>query len=72
MLNHMHRTTVIKNMPPVDYEVDDPNDVWLLALADKTQAHYLVTGDKRAGILSRVSFGKTQLVTASVFCDKVL
>lgn len=42
-----------------------------LALADEAQAHYLVTGDKRAGILS-LKVGKTQIVTASTFCDKVL
>jgi predicted nucleic acid-binding protein len=43
-----------------------------LALAEKSEAHYLVTGDKRAGILSRVHIGQTQIVTAAIFCDKVL
>jgi DNA invertase Pin-like site-specific DNA recombinase len=42
------------------------------ALADKSKAHYLVTGDKRAGILSLLSLGQTQIVTASVFCEKLL
>jgi len=73
MLNNMRLATVVENLPSgSDYETADPNDSWLLALADKSQAHYLVTGDKRAGILSRFKFGQTQLVTASVFCDKVL
>ena len=57
---------------PDGYEAADPNDAWLLALTDEAQAHYLVTGDKRAGILSLGKVGQTQIVTASTFCDRVL
>jgi predicted nucleic acid-binding protein len=72
MLNNMRSSTVIENLPSsLDYETADPNDSWLLALADKSQAHYLVTGDKKAGILARFRFGQTQIVTASAFCSKV-
>jgi len=71
MLNNMQKAMVINSLPDA-YEAADPNDAWLLALADKSQAHYLVTGDKRAGILSRGKLGQTQIVTASTFCDKVL
>jgi len=71
MLNNMQRTTVIDSLPQ-GYETADPNDAWLLALADKAQAHYLVTGDKRAGVLSLGRVGQTQIVTASTFCEKVL
>jgi len=71
MLNNLQKATVIDSLPD-GHEAADPNDAWLLALADKSQAHYLVTGDKRAGILSRGKLGQTQIVTASTFCDKVL
>ncbi|ASF46733.1 putative toxin-antitoxin system toxin component, PIN family [Methylovulum psychrotolerans] len=71
MLNNMQSATVIDRLPS-GYEAADPNDAFLLALADKSQAHYLVTGDKRAGILSLLAIGQAQIVTASVFCDKVL
>jgi len=71
MLNNMQSATVIDRLP-LGYEAADPNDAFLLALADKSQAHYIVTGDKRAGILSLIVIGQTQIVTASVFCDKVL
>jgi putative PIN family toxin of toxin-antitoxin system len=71
MVNNMRRATFIDRLPS-GYETADPNDAWLLALADKSNAHYLVTGDKRAGILSRITIGQTQIVTASAFCDKVL
>jgi putative PIN family toxin of toxin-antitoxin system len=70
MLNNMQKTMVINSLPE-GYETHDPNDSWLLALADKAQAHYLITGDKRAGILSLGKSGQTQIVTASTFCDKV-
>ena len=71
VVNNMQRAIVIKNLPSV-YETADPDDAWLFALADKAQANYLVTGDKRAGILSRNNIGQTQIVTASEFCEKVL
>jgi uncharacterized protein len=71
MLNNMQSATVIDRLP-LGYEAADPNDAFLLALADKSQAHYIVTGDKRAGILSLIVIGQTQIVTASGFCDKVL
>ena len=71
MLNNMQSATVIDRLPS-GYEAADPNDAFLLALADKSQAHYIVTGDKRAGILSLIAIGQTQIVTASAFCDKML
>lgn len=71
MLNNM-RNAIILDCVPTDYEATDPNDAWLLALAFESQAHYIVTGDKRAGILSRVTIGQTKVLTASAFCDKVL
>jgi putative PIN family toxin of toxin-antitoxin system len=71
MVNNMQRAKIIKNLPS-GYEANDPNDVWLLALADKAKANYLVTGDKRAGILSQHNIGQTKIVTASEFCDKLL
>jgi putative PIN family toxin of toxin-antitoxin system len=71
MLNNMQRATVFSQLPS-GYEAADPNDAWLLALADKSKSHYLVTGDKRAGILSLIAVGQTQIVTAAVFCEKLL
>ena len=66
------QSAIIIDKLPSGYEAADPDDAYLLALADKSQAHYLVTGDKRAGILSLTVIGQTQIVTASNFCKKVL
>lgn len=71
MLNNMQKSIVISDLPS-GYEAADPNDAWMLALADKSKAHYLVTGDKKAGILSLAKIGQTKIVTASIFCDNVL
>jgi uncharacterized protein len=47
MLNNLRRATVIERLP-AGYEIADPNDAWLLTLADVAKVDYLVTGDKRA------------------------
>jgi predicted nucleic acid-binding protein len=33
---------------------------------------YLVTGDRRAGLLQLGSFGRTRMVSPAVFCAEVL
>lgn len=55
-----------------DHEAADPHDAWLLALSDLAQADYLVTGDKRAGLLSRQRSGATRILTAAAFCHEAL
>lgn len=72
MLSQMRMSLVREPLSTAGHETIDPDDAWLLALADKARAHYLVTGDKRAGLLSRATIGETQILTASAFCEKVL
>jgi putative PIN family toxin of toxin-antitoxin system len=36
------------------------------------EADYLVTGDRRAGLLQRGSIGRTRIVTPAVFCAEAL
>jgi len=43
----------------------------LLALAATAHADYLVTGDKRSGLLSRRSVGSARILTAAVFCETI-
>ncbi len=68
MLNHLHRAQVVPHLPG-KHEADDSYDTYLLNLADAVQAHYLVTGDKRAGIIRLRRIGKTSIVTAAAFCE---
>ena len=74
MVNNMQRSIVLNKLPalPADIEVDDPNDAFLLTMALSGEADYLVTGDRRAGLLQRGNLGRTRIVTPSTFCTEVI
>jgi len=55
-----------------EHQADDPDDAWLLALAEMYGADWLVTGDRRSGLLTRGRIGRAQIVTAAAFCQVVL
>ena len=71
MVNHLKRAVIMDELSD-DHESEDPGDSWLLALAEASQADYLVTGDKRAGLLSRRRIGPTRIMTAAAFCRTAL
>ncbi|MGB7180593.1 MAG: putative toxin-antitoxin system toxin component, PIN family, partial [Burkholderiaceae bacterium] len=62
--------TMITRLPQVDI-ASDPNDDFLLALAQAGQANYLVTGDMRA-LLSLKQFGETRIMSARDFAQDVI
>jgi putative PIN family toxin of toxin-antitoxin system len=74
MVNNMQRAIVIVNLPPPpdDMELNDPDDVFLLSMALASEADYLVTGDRRAGLIQLGSAGRTRIVTPATFCAEVL
>lgn len=74
MINNLQRAVVLDNLPPLpaDIEADDPHDTFLLAMAVHGNADYLVTGDKRAGLLQRGHIERTRIVTPAVFCTEAL
>ncbi|HIG4026952.1 TPA: putative toxin-antitoxin system toxin component, PIN family, partial [Klebsiella pneumoniae] len=57
---------------PIEHEADDPDDAFLLAMALAGDADYLVTGDRRAGLLQRGHIGRTRIVTPAIFCAEAL
>ena len=71
MVNNLQRAVVLEHLP-TGIEADDPNDVFLLAMAVASEAEYLVTGDHRAGLLQRGSIGRTRIVTPAAFCADAL
>jgi len=74
MVNNMQRAIVLAQLPQLTdgIEANDPNDAFLLAMALGSEADYLVTGDRRAGLLQRGSVGRTRIVTPAVFCAEAL
>ncbi|WP_176026251.1 putative toxin-antitoxin system toxin component, PIN family [Robbsia andropogonis] len=74
MVNNMQRAILIETLPdlPVGIEANDPNDSFLLAMALASDADYLVTGDRRAGLLQRGSVGAARIVTPAIFCADAL
>ena len=74
MVNNMQRAIVLGALPPAPdgLDVNDPNDVFLLSMALAGEADYLVTGDRRAGLLQRGSAGRTRIVSPATFCIEVL
>ena len=71
MVNNLQRALVLEHLN-ITIETDDPDDAFLLAMAVAADADYLVTGDRRAGLLQRRHIERTRIVTPAVFCDEVL
>jgi hypothetical protein len=71
MVNNLQRALVLDRLT-IEVETDDPDDVFLLAMAMASDADYLVTGDRRAGLLQRGHVGRPRIVTPAVFCAEVL
>jgi len=57
---------------PGKHEAADPQDSWLLALAEVSEADWLVTGDRRSGLLTRGRIGRARIVTGAAFCKMAL
>jgi hypothetical protein len=63
-INDLQRfATVLERLPPVDRS-RDPNDNFLLGMAEAGAADYLVTGDKR-DVLALKRHGNTRIITAA-------
>jgi putative PIN family toxin of toxin-antitoxin system len=71
MINNLQRAVVLECLS-IEAETDDPDDAYLLAMAVEGEADYLVTGDRRAGLLQRGHIGRTRIVTPAQFCTEVL
>jgi predicted nucleic acid-binding protein len=72
MLNHLYAATMWPGPLPRKHKAVDPTDSCLLDLIDAAQPDYAVTGDKRAGLLQLGSLGRTKILSAIKFQEKVL
>ena len=71
MINNLQRAMVLERLT-IEIEADDPDDSFLLAMALAGNADYLVTGDRRAGLLQRGHIERTRIVTPAIFWAEVL
>ena len=71
LINNLQRAIVLQRLV-AKAEADGPDDAYLLAMAMDGDVDYLVTGDRRAGLLQRGRIGRTRIVSPSVFCSLVL
>ncbi|WP_439651020.1 putative toxin-antitoxin system toxin component, PIN family [Parazoarcus communis] len=71
MINNLQRAHVLEQLPR-HFEAEDPDDAFLLAMADAGRADYLITGDRQAGLLQRGHLGRTRILTPAAFCVEVL
>ena len=67
-INDLRKAAVVlERLPTVDRS-PDPADHFLLAMAEISEADYLVTGDKH-GLLALTEHGRTHIVTARQILD---
>lgn len=71
LLNNLQRARVLQRLT-LDIETEDPDDSFLLAMALAGDADYLVTGDRRAGLLERGHIGRARILTPAQFCAEAL
>lgn len=71
MINNLQRAVVLERLT-TEAEADDPDDAFLLSMALEGVADYLVTGDRRAGLLQRGHIGRTRIITPLKFCEEAL
>lgn len=71
MINNLQRAIVLERLT-IEHEEDDPDDAFLLAMASAGDADYLITGDRRTGLLQWGHIGRTRIVTPAIFCRDVI
>ena len=74
MMNNMQRSVVLEHLPNLSdgVELIDPSDNFLFTMALEGEANYLVTGDRRSGLLQRGGAGRARIVSPATFCAEAL
>lgn len=74
VVNFLQHGNVLEQLPrvPKAYEARDPFDNFLIAMVIASNADYLVTGDRKSGLLEFGSIGRTRVATPALFCKEAL
>jgi putative PIN family toxin of toxin-antitoxin system len=74
MMNSLRTAIVLEDLPPVpgDILLNDPNDAFLIGMALAGHADYLITGDRKSGLLQQGHIRRTRIMTPAGFCAEIL
>jgi len=74
MINNMQNAKILETLPalPPEIKSSDPNDDFLLAMALESNADYLITGDRKSGLLQIGKLKRTKILAPADFCLNVL
>ena len=74
LVNNMQRAIVLERLAelPEGVVLNDANDSFLFTMAVFGEANYLVTGDRRAGLLELGIAGSARNLTPANFCAEAL
>ena len=74
MVINMQCAILLDALPalPDGMDTSDPNDAFPARMALASQADFLVTGDRRAGLLQPGHTCRTRIINPATFCSEVL
>ncbi|MFT4256686.1 MAG: putative toxin-antitoxin system toxin component, PIN family [Pseudoxanthomonas sp.] len=74
LVNQLRHTLLPGKLPalPTTLKLDDPDDAFLAQMALACEADWLLTGDRRAGLLELGSIGRTRIATPAVFIREAI
>ena len=71
LINRLSRGNLVDKLP-MGMQANDPDDAFLLGLSQAGRADFLITGDKRSGLLQIGNHGQTRIITPDIFCREIL
>ncbi len=72
LMNNLTRAQICAEPLPNLHTASDSTVSFLLNLTEVSHANYLVTGDKRSGLLEIRKVGCASILTARQFCEQIL
>lgn len=72
MINNLQHAIILDRLNINNVNINDPNDAFLLSMSITGKADYLITGDRKAGLLQLKNIEHTRIMTPSLFCSDVL